>query len=156
VCALLACVQAIVATAQQLADALNKLSSHINRTASPDMFRVLGEVGLSFTQMKALFLLQESEEMTVKDIAARLSMSLPAMSRSVDGLVQRGFVTRREHDTDRRSKQIALLPAGRDVLNRVTAARANALVAFAAELPDAERTALHAALLPIAERITSP
>jgi DNA-binding MarR family transcriptional regulator len=156
VCALLACVQAIVATAQQLADALNKLSSHINRTASPDMFRVLGEVGLSFTQMKALFLLEESEEMTVKDIAARLSMSLPAMSRSVDGLVQRGFVTRREHDTDRRSKQIALLPAGRDVLNRVTAARANALVAFAAELPDAERTALHAALLPIAERITSP
>jgi DNA-binding MarR family transcriptional regulator len=149
-------VQATVATPQQLAHALGKLSSHVNRTASPDMFRVLGEVGLSFTQMKALFLLEEAEEMTVKDISARLSMSLPAMSRSVDGLVQRGFVTRREHASDRRSKQIALLPAGRDVLNRVMAARENALVAFAAELPDAERTALHAALLPIAERISSP
>jgi DNA-binding MarR family transcriptional regulator len=149
-------VQATVATPQQLADALNKVSAHVNRTASPEMFRVLGEVGLSFTQMKALFLLQEAEEMTVKDISARLSMSLPAMSRSVDGLVQRGFVARREDECDRRSKQIALLPAGRDVLNRVTAARENALVAFAAELPDAERTALHAALLPIAERITSP
>jgi DNA-binding MarR family transcriptional regulator len=149
-------VQATVATPQQLADALNKVSAHVNRTASPEMFRVLGEVGLSFTQMKALFLLQEAEEMTVKDISARLSMSLPAMSRSVDGLVQRGFVARREDESDRRSKQIALLPAGRDVLNRVTAARENALVAFAAELPDAERTALHAALLPIAERITSP
>jgi DNA-binding MarR family transcriptional regulator len=149
-------VQATVATPQQLADALNRLSSHINRTASPDMFRVLGEVGLSFTQMKALFLLQEADELTVKDLAARLSMSFPAMSRSVDGLVQRGFVTRREHDTDRRSKQIALLPAGRDVLSRVTAAREAAIVAFAADLPDAERTALYAALLPIAERITSP
>jgi DNA-binding MarR family transcriptional regulator len=149
-------VQAPVATPQQLADALNRLSSHVNRTASPDMFRVLGEVGLSFTQMKALFLLQEADELTVKDLAARLSMSFPAMSRSVDGLVQRGFVTRREHDTDRRSKQIALLPAGRDVLSRVTAAREAALVAFAAELPDAERTALYAALLPIAERIPSP
>jgi len=149
-------VQATVATPQQLADALNRLSSHINRTASPDMFRVLGEVGLSFTQMKALFLLQEYQELTVKDISARLSMSFPAMSRSVDGLVQRGFVTRREHETDRRSKQIALLPAGRDVLSRVTAAREAALVAFAAQLSDAERTALHAALLPIAERITSP
>jgi DNA-binding MarR family transcriptional regulator len=148
-------VQATVATPQQLADALNKVSAHVNRTASPEMFRVLGEVGLSFTQMKALFLLQEAEEMTVKDISARLSMSLPAMSRSVDGLVQRGFVARREDESDRRSKQIALLPAGRDVLNRLTAARENALVAFAAELPDAERTALHAALLPIAERITS-
>ena len=120
------------------------------------MFRVLGEVGLSFTQLKALFLLHKHGELTVKDIAARLSMSLPAMSRSVDGLVQRGFVTRREHDTDRRSKQIALLPAGRDVLSRVTAAREAAIVAFAAELPDAERTALYAALLPIAERIASP
>ncbi len=120
------------------------------------MFRVLGEVGLAFTQLKALFLLQEHDEMTVKDISARLSMSVPAMSRSVDGLVQRGMVARREDDTDRRSKQIALLPAGRDVLDRVTAAREHALVAFAAELSDAERTALHAALLPIAERITSP
>jgi DNA-binding MarR family transcriptional regulator len=88
-------VQATVATPQQLADALAKLSYHINRTASPDMFRVLGEVGLSFTQMKALFLLQEWDEMSVKEIADRLSMSLPAMSRSVDGLVQRGFVARR-------------------------------------------------------------
>jgi DNA-binding MarR family transcriptional regulator len=149
-------VQATIASPQQLADALVKLSNHINRTASPDMFRVLGEVGLSFTQMKALFVLSESEEMTVKDISARLSMSLPAMSRSVDGLVQRGFVTRRECESDRRSKQIALLPAGRDVLNRLTAARENALVAFAAELPDADRTALYTALLPIAERIASP
>jgi DNA-binding MarR family transcriptional regulator len=149
-------VQATVATPQQLADQLVKLSNHVNRTASPDMFRVLGEVGLSFTQMKALFVLQESEEMTVKEISSRLSMSLPAMSRSVDGLVQRGFVARRECESDRRSKQIALLPAGRDVLNRLTAAREAALVSFAAELPDAERTALHAALLPIAERIFSP
>jgi DNA-binding MarR family transcriptional regulator len=136
-----------------LADALNRLSTHVNRTASPDMFRVLGEVGLSFTQMKALFLLEEQDEMTVKDISARLSMSVAAMSRSVDGLVQRGFVTRRECETDRRSKQIALLPQGREVLDRVTAAREAAIVAFAAELSDAERTALHAALLPIAERI---
>jgi DNA-binding MarR family transcriptional regulator len=148
-------VQATVASPQELADALVRLSNHVNRTASPDMFRVLGEVGLSFTQMKALFLLQEREEMTVKEIAERLSMSLPAMSRAVEGLVQRGFVARRESETDRRSKRIALLPQGREVLDLVTAARENALVAFAAELPDAERTALHAALLPIAERIAS-
>jgi DNA-binding MarR family transcriptional regulator len=94
--------------------------------------------------------------MTVKEIADRLSMSLPAMSRSVDGLVQRGFVARRESESDRRSKQVALLPAGHEVLGRVTAAREQAIVVFAAELSDAERTALHAALLPIVERISSP
>jgi hypothetical protein len=42
------------------------------------------------------------------------------------------------------------------VLDRVAAARGAALVEFAAQLSDSERTALHAALLPIAERISSP
>ena len=81
-------------------------------------------------------------------------MSLPAMSRSVDGLVGRGFVARRECEHDRRSKLIALLPQGRDVLDRLMAAREAALTEFAAELPDDERTALHTALLPVAKRIT--
>jgi DNA-binding MarR family transcriptional regulator len=149
-------VQATVASPQQVAELLHKLSNHVNRTASPDMFRVLGEVGLSFTQLKALFLLSEHDEVTVKDLSSRLSMSLAAMSRSVDGLVQRGFVARRECESDRRSRQIALLPQGREVLDRVIAAREAALVEFASELSDAERGALHAALLPIAERIPSP
>jgi DNA-binding MarR family transcriptional regulator len=149
-------VQATVASAQHLAALLNRLSAHVNRTASPDMFRVLGEVGLSFSQVKALFLLQEHGELTVKDIAARLSLSVPAVSRSVDGLVQRGFVTRRESESDRRSRRIALLPQGRTVLERVMAAREAALVAFASELPDADRDALHTALLPIVERLPSP
>jgi DNA-binding MarR family transcriptional regulator len=149
-------VQATVATPQQLADLLGVLSAHINRTASPDMFRVLGEVGLSFTQMKALFVLSEREVMSVKDIADHLALSLPAMSRSVDGLVQRGYVARRECASDRRSRLVTLLPAGRDVLGRVNAARGAALVEFASALSEAERSALHAALLPISERISTP
>jgi DNA-binding MarR family transcriptional regulator len=150
------CVQATVATPQQLADQLALLSAHINRTASPDMFRVLGELGMAFTQMKALFILSEHEQLSVKDIAGRLAMSLPAMSRSVDGLVQRGYVARKECASDRRSRLVTLLPAGRDVLGRVMAARGAALVEFASELSDAERDALHTALLPIAERLSSP
>jgi DNA-binding MarR family transcriptional regulator len=149
-------VQATVATPQQLADQLALLSAHINRTASPDMFRVLGELGMAFTQMKALFILSEHEQLSVKDIAGRLAMSLPAMSRSVDGLVQRGYVARKECASDRRSRLVTLLPAGRDVLGRVMAARGAALVEFASELSDAERDALHTALLPIAERLSSP
>ena len=146
----------MIASPQQLAELLGKFVMQLNRASSPELFRMLGELELSFTQMKALYLLQEHEDSTVKELAQRLSMSLPAMSRSVDGLVQRGFVARRECESDRRSRQIALLPSGVDVLRRVTAAREAALVAFAAELTDAERTALHTALLPIAERISSP
>jgi DNA-binding MarR family transcriptional regulator len=147
-------VQATVATPQQLADQLALLSAHINRTASPDMFRVLGELGLAFTQMKALFILSEHEQLSVKDISGHLAMSLPAMSRSIDGLVQRGYVARKECASDRRSRLVTLLPAGREVLGRVMAARGAALVEFASELSDDERDALHTALLPIAERLS--
>lgn len=146
----------MVATAQQLAAVMAALNVHINRSTSPEMFRVLGELELSFTQMKALFALEEHQEMSVKDISSRLSMSLPAMSRSVDGLVKRGYVARRECEADRRSKLIALLPQGHEALGRLLAAREAALAAFAEELTDAERTALHDALLPIVRRISSP
>ena len=98
------------------------------------MFRVLGELELSFTQMKALFVLSDQGRLPVKDIAASLSMSLAAMSRSVDGLVQRGYVARSESADDRRSRIVTLLPAGRDVLRRVIQARGAALVEFAAGL----------------------
>jgi len=151
---ILACVQATVATPQQLAGLLGVLSTHVNKTASPDMFRILGELELSFTQMKALFVLSERERMSVKDVASHLSLSPAAISRSADGLVQRGYLARGECASDRRSRLLTLLPAGREVLERVMAARSAALVQFASALPDDERDALHAALLPIVERIS--
>jgi DNA-binding MarR family transcriptional regulator len=148
-------VQATVATPQQLAALLNELSTHLNGAASPEMFRVLSELELSFTQMKALFLLRQHGELAVNALAGHLAMSLGAMSRAVDGLVRRGFVARRECAADRRSKLVDLLPPGRDALHRLSSARETALTAFAEELSEAERSALHAALLPIAERIAS-
>ena len=120
------------------------------------MFRVLGELEISFSQVKLLFLLGDHGELSVKELAAKLSLSVAAMSRAVDGLVQREFVTRRECERDRRLREIALLPQGRAVLDRVIAVREAALAEFAAELPEADREALHAALLPIVERIPSP
>ena len=136
--------------------ALALLSGHINRTASPDMFRVLGEVGLSFTQMKALFVLEEHDEMSVKDVSGHLAMSFPAMSRSIDGLVQRGYVDPPRVRQRPALQAVALLPAGREVLGRVIAARETALSRSPPSSPTPERNALHAALLPIAERISSP
>ena len=130
--------------------------THLNGTAQPDMFRVLSELELSFTQMKVLFVLDRGAELAVKDLAAQLSMSLPAMSRSIDGLVRLGYVGRRESDTDRRSRLVTLLPRGREALTRVLATREAAAIAFAASLPDDERTRLRDALLPIAQRIGSP
>jgi DNA-binding MarR family transcriptional regulator len=129
----------------------------VHRTSTPELFKQLGELGLSFTQVKALNLLRISDEdVNVKDVSDSLSMSLPAMSRALDKLVQRGYVERVESEKDRRAKLVRLLPAGRAVLDEIEQARKSAIEELTARLSDEERAALHAALLPIVERIPSP
>jgi len=147
----------MIASPQGLAELLGKLLLHVHRTSTPELFKQLGELGLSFTQVKALNLLRISDEdVNVKDVADGLHMSLPAMSRSLDKLVQRGYVDRHESDKDRRAKLVRLLPAGRAVLDDIEQTRVSALEEFTALLSDEERAALHASLLPIVERIHTP
>jgi DNA-binding MarR family transcriptional regulator len=143
----------MIASPQQLAALLGKFVMQLNRASSPELFRMLGELGLSFTQMKALHLLLEGGDVNVKDVAERLGMSLPAMSRALDGLVGRGYVERLESPTDRRARLVRLLPAGRAILTEIEHSRLAALEELATSLTDEERAALHASLLPVVERI---
>ena len=57
---------------------------------------MVAELDSSFSQVKMMFLLEDGGEHSVKEIATYLGLSLPAASRAVDGLIQRGWVTRRE------------------------------------------------------------
>jgi DNA-binding MarR family transcriptional regulator len=143
----------MIASPQQLAELLGRFVMQLNRASSPELFRMLGELGLSFTQMKALHLLLEGGDVNVKDVAERLAMSLPAMSRALDGLVGRGYVERLESPTDRRARLVRLLPAGRAILTEIEQSRLAALEELASSLTDEERSALHASLLPVVERI---
>jgi DNA-binding MarR family transcriptional regulator len=128
------------------------MAALVNRSSTPALFRTLAELELSFTQVKALFTL-EGGERSVGDIGAALGLSLPATSRAVDGLAQRGFVARRESAEDRRSKLVTLTPPGREVLEACVAGRRAAMERFVSSLSESERSALHSALLPIVERI---
>jgi DNA-binding MarR family transcriptional regulator len=130
------------------------LWAYLNRRSSADLFRMVAELDSSFSQVKMLFLLEDGGEHSVKDIAAGLGLSLPAASRAVDGLIQRGYVTRREAATDRRSRLVTLTDVGRAVVDRVIRARLQTLQAFGDELTPDERDSLYTALLPIVERIT--
>ena len=128
-------------------------ASHLIRCGSPDLIQFLGEVELSITQVKMLMLLEDSGEMSVKDVSGALNLSLPAGSRAIDGLAQRGLVDRRESELDRRAKIVSLRSGDRQIGEALINSRRATYETFAAELPEDERTALHAALLPIVERI---
>ena len=123
------------------------------RGSGPQTFKLVEELSLTLSHVKALHALAEREEPSVKDLAEPLCLSLPATSRLVDVLLKRGLVTRREDEEDRRSRRVAITEEGRDVLRRINAARLAGLEQFVQELTPEEREALHTTLSPIVARL---
>jgi DNA-binding MarR family transcriptional regulator len=135
------------ATAEALATAMLDLWRQILVGSTRDLYRLLAEVELSMTQLKMLHILIECDkECSVKELSEELSMSLPNASRTIDGLLQRGLVERREDEHDRRVKRVGPTPAARAVIDRVDTARLHGLAAWAADLSPVQRTTLLNAL----------
>ena len=66
------------------------LASYLMRTANVGTFNAIAELDLSVTQLKALCALDaQEEEPSVKALAESMGVSLPTMSRAVDGLFER-------------------------------------------------------------------
>jgi DNA-binding MarR family transcriptional regulator len=143
------------ATENQVAEGLYAVLHHLMRSSGREVFQAMADADLTLTTYKALHALDQRElgdEVCVKHVAEDLVMSVPAASRIVDGLHQRGYVERREDKRDRRMKRVAITPAGREVMSRVNATRLAAAQQFAASLTEAERKSLAAALAPLLER----
>jgi DNA-binding MarR family transcriptional regulator len=131
------------------------LVGHLMRSSTPDFFRALSEHELSLTQVKMLHQLDrpDCDPLPLTELAETLSLSLPAVSRAIEALQQRGYVERREDDRDRRVKRVRITASGRRVLTRLMEIRLKMLERFAATLSDEERRDLSAALAPIVERV---
>ena len=144
-----------VSTPEQtgLADDLYALVVFLHKNCNADLFEAVGALELTLTQIKLLHHLEDaSRELTLKEAAELVLVSLPAASRTVDDLVRRGFVTRHEDSEDRRMKRVSLTEPGRSVIRRLNAARLSGLEQFTETLTDAERSALAQALLTLLER----
>jgi DNA-binding MarR family transcriptional regulator len=113
-----------------------------------EFLQVIEERELTFSQLKALTRLYQSEEelLSLKELGELLGLSLPAVSRAVDGLVVRGLVTRTEDTVDRRMKRVAPTREGRELVQQVMTIRAAALQEFVDGLEAEERGALEHAL----------
>jgi DNA-binding MarR family transcriptional regulator len=146
---MLASMQATVDTARCLGEFLRFLI----QSAGNDFLRAVEEAELSLTQLKAMHVLAADEELSLNGLAGRLGgLSLPTLSRAVEGLVKRGYVTRTEDAADRRIKRLRLTAKGRRTLDRLIEIRAAELEAVLGELSEEERDGLARALAPILER----
>jgi DNA-binding MarR family transcriptional regulator len=139
--------------AEGLACDLYALVVFLHKNCNSDLFAAMGLLDLSITQIKLLHQLEGTDhEMTLKEAAEQLPLSLPAASRTVDDLVRRGVLTRHEDAEDRRMKRISLTEAGRCLIRRLNAARLSGLEQFTRDLDDDEREALAGALAALLRR----
>jgi DNA-binding MarR family transcriptional regulator len=128
------------------------LAAYLMRSANHATFEVIGELELSFTQIKALCALEGDEQRSVKALADSLGVSLAAMSRALDGLFERGLVSREEDPDDRRMKRVRLTEAGAEVPHALNEGRLSALHDLIDSLEDEQAAALSSALSLILER----
>jgi DNA-binding MarR family transcriptional regulator len=115
---------------------------------SSEVFRVIDDSGLTFSQMKVLVELETAEEdaRTVTALSEELGISAASASRAADGLVRKKLLTRVEDPDDRRVRRLALTTKGRELAERIISARLAGLEDFADSLEPDERQKLEAAL----------
>jgi DNA-binding MarR family transcriptional regulator len=145
-------VQAITKTT--LGRDLGLLLKHLLGSTNREFFAELQDAGISFSQLKCLGLLSNADApLSLGALSEDLGLSLPAVSRAVDGLVQRGEVRRQEDPSDRRCRRVTVSARGRSTYERVLAVRLAGVERFVEGLEPEDRDALGAALVPVVERL---
>ncbi len=96
--------------------------------------------GVSVPQFRVLAFLGRTGGASLSAVADRVGLSLPAMSRLVDGLVDRGLVHREESPEDRRRVLLRLTTRGRDLFRTARKGAQSRLAEALEALPPAHRT----------------
>jgi len=141
---------------QDTAARLSALLRHLFLFDRGNLLRVIEESGLSMTQSKALLELgglgEAIEARQVTDLAEALGVSVPSMSRAVDGLVRKRLASRVEDPDDRRVRRVAITPKGKKLVEAVVLVRQAGMESFAASLTTAQRRKLDAAVDALMDR----
>lgn len=124
------CAQEIIEVVPQV---MRAIRTEIRRHREPD---------LSIPQFRALAFLNHNAGASLSEVAEHVGLTLPSMSKLVDGLVSRQLVTRQISPTDRRCITLALTEAGQAGLLAARRATQVYLSELLAGLPEAERVTI--------------
>jgi DNA-binding MarR family transcriptional regulator len=94
---------------------------------------------LSVPQFRALAFINGKADASLSDVAEHIGLTLPSMSKIVEGLVVRKFVTRQTHPVDRRRMTLALTARGLTALQSSRATTRACLAEDLAALSDRQR-----------------
>ena len=97
---------------------------------------------LSVPQFRTLAFLNRHEGACLSDVAEHIGLTLPSMSKMIDGLVARGLVLRYVHPTDRRRVTLSLSERGGGALQVAREATRAFLAGRLAVLPESQLAAI--------------
>ncbi len=107
---------------------------------------------LNPNQLSVLAVLVNHGDSPIGELAALEKVQPPSMTRIVNGLAERGLVTRHPDPSDKRSSWVHLAEAGRQIVLANRRRRDQWLAVRLAELEPAERDVLRKAI-PILEKV---
>jgi len=116
---------------------MRALVNEIRRHRGPD---------LSVPQLRTLAFLNLHAGACLSDVAEHIGLTLPSMSKMVDGLVGRTFVLRHADTSDRRRVTLALTEGGRGALQAARETTQAFLAKRLATLGESELTAIAEAM----------
>ena len=101
---------------------------------------------LSVPQFRTLAFIDRQADASLSDVAEHIGLTLPSMSKIVDGLVTRQLVTRQTARDERRRMTLTLTARGQTALQASRAATRACLAEDLAALSDRQREAIVQAL----------
>lgn len=127
------------------------IAAFFGKEGAADIFSAADALNLTMTQVRVLHHAAEVDrELSGKEAAESVVMSMAAVSRAVDSLLRRGYLERREDLGDRRMKGIT--ERGRRAIRYSEGVNRDMIDRFVEALPSAERARRAAALAPLMER----
>jgi DNA-binding MarR family transcriptional regulator len=131
--------------AQLLRPQVMRLARRLRQMQDPTL-------GLNPNQLSAMGVLLNSGDQVIGDLAALEQVRPPSMTRIVDGLEMRGYVSRLSDPVDHRRCLVTLTESGRQVLLANRRRRDEWLTVRIAQLDSADRDVLRRAV-PVLERL---
>ena len=136
---------------EMLARSISQFRRMMVREFIFSIISTFGDFDFSLPQMVTLLLLDEEGELTIKQVAELVGRSVSATSRLLDQLVERGMVSRREDERDRRVKRVAITGSGQALIATLEQRRAEAQIAVMEYLSAEERAEVTRAMALLAK-----
>jgi DNA-binding MarR family transcriptional regulator len=112
---------------EDLIDTIFSSMQRMHRVGSAKFHTLIGRHDISPSQLELLLTVKHRSSINVKELAATMQLTPGAVTQIVEGLVQNGYVERREDERDRRITNIVLADGGKQKLKELWEQRLNVM-----------------------------